>query len=313
MLSAAVLLLTVFTQPAFVTPAIPAPSAPRYVPERVYDTRRAAFADFELMLADLAGADVVFVGEQHDDPNTHLLEHAILDGLRRRRVAATISLEMFERDVQPTLDKYLAGSLTEAEFLEDSRPWPRYATDYRPIVEFAKAQSWPVVAANVPRRYASEVANTGKSALDALAAPDRAMAARDLQCPRDGYFERFAKAMSGHTGADGKASQTESTAAAQGLADAKLERYYWSQCVKDETMAESIAQAFERRANDGPVVHFNGAFHSDFGTGAVERTRRRLSGRRVAIVTILPVTNIDALAPSGDDLKRADYLVYTTK
>ena len=90
------------------------------------------------MLADLAKADVVFVGEQHDDPNTHRLEAAILDGLRRRGVPVTLSLEMFERDTQAGLDSYLAGGIAEEEFLKTSRPWPRYATDYRPLVEMAK-------------------------------------------------------------------------------------------------------------------------------------------------------------------------------
>ena len=56
-------------------PVAPESAAPAYVPERVYDTQRGAF-DFEAMLADLVRADVVFVGEQHDDPNTHRLEQA---------------------------------------------------------------------------------------------------------------------------------------------------------------------------------------------------------------------------------------------
>ena len=301
-----VLLLTLLAQGAASVP-VPTPAAARgYVAERVYDTRRGAFADFEVMLADLAGADVVFVGEQHDDPNTHLLEHAMLDGLRRRRVAPIVSLEMFERDVQGGLDKYLAGTLGEPEFLKETRPWPRYATDYRPLVELAKSNGWSVVAANVPRRYAADVAKTGPEALDALAAGERALIARDLQCPRDGYFERFVTAMSGHSADEKKTGQAQP-------ADAKMERYYWSQCVKDETMAESIADALDRRGGKGPIVHFNGAFHSDFGAGTAERTRRRLSGRRVAIVTILPVADLDALAPAGDDLKRADFLVYTIK
>ena len=85
--------------------------APVYVPERVYDTRRQAFADLESMFADVAKADVMFVGEQHDDPNTHRLEAAMLDGLRRRGVPVTLSLEMFERDTQAGLDAYLAGAI----------------------------------------------------------------------------------------------------------------------------------------------------------------------------------------------------------
>ena len=75
-------------------------------------------------------------------------------------------------------------------------------------------------------------------------------------------------------------------------------------------MAEAIA-AGVRPANGSCVVHFDGAFHSDFGAGTVERVRRRMPGRRVAVVSMLPVEDLDALTPAGEDLKRADYLVYT--
>jgi len=306
-------------------PALPAPAAQvpvtmqaphsGYVPERVYDTRQHAFVDFEVMVADLARADVVFVGEQHDDPNTHRLEHALLEGLRRRGIPPILSFEMFERDVQHVVAQYLAGAITEELLLKDARPWPRYASDYRALMELAKTERWTVVASNVPRRVASEVAKSGKEALDRLSPADRALVARELQCPEDGYFERFVKAMGGHAGqapekpdAEKQADETERRV------EAKTDRYYWSQCVKDETMAESIASAFANRAGrPAPIVHVNGAFHSDFGQGTAERTRRRLPGRRVAIVTILPVADLDALAPAGEDVSRADYLVYTIK
>jgi uncharacterized iron-regulated protein len=306
-------------------PALPPPPAPPpatvqatasgYVPERVYDTRQQAFIDFEVMLVDLVRADVVFVGEQHDDPNTHRLEHAVLEGLRRRGIPLILSFEMFERDVQDVVAKYLADAITEAELLKDARPWPRYASDYRALMELAKTERWVVVAANVPRRVASEVASSGKEALDRLSPADRALVARELQCPQDGYFERFAKAMGGHSGRGGEKPDAEKPAGDSPRAvDAKTDRYYWSQCVKDETMAESIATAFANRTGrPGPIVHVNGAFHSDFGQGTAERTRRRLPGRRVVVVTILPVADLDALAPAGEDLSRADYLVYTIK
>jgi uncharacterized iron-regulated protein len=276
---------------------------PAYVPERVYDTRQQAFVDFEVMLAGIMEVDVVFVGEMHDDPNTHRLEAAILDGLQRRKRSPVVSLEMFERDAQPALDAYLAGRITEEEMLKTSRPWPRYATDYRPLVERAKAAGWPVIAANVPRAIAQKVAKAGKSAVDDLTDAERANTARDLQCPLDSYFDKFAESMASHPMPNQSADEKKAMA----------ERYYWSQCVKDETMAESIAGALERRASKGPVVHFTGAFHSDFGAGTAERTRRRLTGRRVVLVTILPVTDIDAVSPAGEDLKRADFLVYTIK
>ena len=167
------------------------------MPQRVYDTRAASFTDFETMLADLARADVVLLGEQHDDPNTHRLEAAVLEGLARRRLPVILSLEMFERDVQPALDAYLAGTVPEEEFLKGARPWPRYATDYRALVEIARAHGWPVVAANVPRRIAADVAKSGRTAVDGLVAADRPFAARDLHCPRDRLLRPLRRADGG--------------------------------------------------------------------------------------------------------------------
>ena len=67
--------------------------------------------------------------------STHRLERAILEGVARRRGSVTLAPEMFERDAQPSLDDYLAGRMSEPEFLKVSRPWPNYATDYRPLVD----------------------------------------------------------------------------------------------------------------------------------------------------------------------------------
>src|SRR5918993_1411143 len=104
------------------------------------------------------GADVVLVGEEHDDPTAHLLEaellrraherHGLGAGAKGRPVA--LSLEMFERDVQLVVDEYLAGLISERHFLASSRPWKNYQVDYRPLVEYARAQKLPVIAANAP-------------------------------------------------------------------------------------------------------------------------------------------------------------------
>lgn len=286
-----------------------------YIPQRVYDTRRKAFIDFEMMLADLARADVVLVGEQHDDANTHRLESAIAQGLMRRAVPLTISLEMFERDVQGPLDQYLAGTLSEDDFLKASRPWPRYATDYRPLVEMARGHGWPVIAANVPRRLAANVSKTGQDAYDQAKAEDKPWMAGELQCPKDSYFTRFGEQMGGHPASSADAAK-DPAAAAKAADDqrAMVERFYLAQCLKDETMAESIAKAFARQdGRPGTILHYTGAFHSDYGQGTAERVRRRLPGRRVAIVSMIPDDNLDTLAPDDDDIKLADYLVFTIK
>jgi len=298
------------TQPVVIT---------SYVPQRVYDTRQNGFGDFELMLVDLARADVVFVGEQHDDPNTHRLELALLEGLVRRHVPVVVAMEMFERDVQSALDQYLAGTTTEQQFLAASRPWPRYQTDYRPIIEFAKAHQLPVIASDVPRPIAANVAKNGMGVVDALG-PSRGQAARELQCPMSGdYYDRFIEMMGGHPAGDSKAGDPKAgdpKAADTTAADtkAKNDRFYLAQCLKDETMGESVATAFQQYgARRATIVHFNGAFHSDYGEGTAASARRRLPGRRIAVVSVLPIEDIDTLKPDEDDVKLGDYLVYTVK
>lgn len=280
-----------------------AAAAQSYVPVRVFNTQTAAWTDFEVMAADVATADAVFVGEQHDDPNTHLLERALLEAVARRRADIVVSLEMFERDTQASLDDFLAGRIDEATFLAGSRPWPRYQTDYRPLVELAREKGWPVVAANVPRPLASGVAKAGLASLETLTPEQQPWIASDMQCPKDAYFDRFAETMSGHPAGEGPDAVAKQAA--------MVERYYHSQCLKDEVMGESVARA-AKGPGEGPlVVHYNGAFHTDFALGTAARAARRLPGSRLVVISVLPVESLDGIEPSDEDRSRAAYLVYT--
>ncbi len=283
-----------------------------YIPHRVYNSGDKRFSDFEAMLAEIARVEVAFVGEQHDDPATHRIERAILEGLARRRANIVVAMEMFERDVQASLDDYLAGRLSEGEFLKVSRPWPRYATDYRPLVEFARAHGWRVVAANTPRRIASQVSKQGLDAARSLPDSDRKLAAAELACPFDDYFKRFAEVMSkGHPGAGSKPTDKKQ----EDEQRAMIERFYYAQCVKDETMAESIAALFvgQENAQSAPlVVHFNGAFHSDYRLGTASRAARRLPKSKIKVISVVPVENLDNLKVD-EYRKRGDYVIFTLK
>src|SRR5690625_119641 len=246
----------------------------------------------------LAEAEVVYFGELHNDSVTHEVQRALLEALGERSESVILSLEMFERDVQPLLDSYLAGEISEAEFLAGSRPWSNYPTDYRPLVELARERGWPVLAANVPRPLAAEVARGGLDTLRALDPAERALVAEEIICPRDGYYERFVEVMGEHPGMD----------------DAMVTRFYEAQCIKDETMAESIVATLS--AHPGTlIVHMNGAFHSDFGQGVPERVERRRSGTRALILTALPVADPAAASADREQLEesipRADILIFT--
>lgn len=288
-------------------------SSTGYTPQRVFDAKTKKFSDFEAMLADLARAEIVLVGEQHDDPATHRLERAILEGLARRQRPVILALEMFERDVQKPLDDYLAGKLTEPEFLKVSRPWPRYATDYRPLVEMAKAHKWRVIAGNVPRKYAAQVSRNGLASIETLPAEERKLIAAQNSCPPDDYFKRFTEVMTQHPGADDKKPAKEPTKEELEKQRVMVEKFYQAQCVKDETMAESIAAAYNEASTPKPViVHYNGAFHSDFKLGTAARAKQRLPKAVHKVVSIVPLDNLDNIN-TDEYRKRGDYIVFTIK
>ena len=89
------------------------------------------------VLAAAQQAEVCLIGETHDDPVAHQLELYLLVQMQARR-PCLLSLEMFETDVQPIVDEYLAGLIREDDLLQDARPWTNYWKDYRQMVEFCK-------------------------------------------------------------------------------------------------------------------------------------------------------------------------------
>jgi uncharacterized iron-regulated protein len=282
-------------------------TAPISVPGvRTVDVPAGTNQSFEWLVSRVASADVVFFGEQHDDPETHRVEFGLLDAIGRSGRPVILSLEMFERDAQPVLNDYLAGRMSEADFIAKSRPWDRYITDYRPMVELAKAKGWPVIASNVPRPMASAIGRKGLAALDTLTPDERTWAAKDNQCPDDAYRARFMESMRGH-GAGGAAPSPGDT-----LPTAVATRFYLAQCVKDETMAESIVEALRKANNNAIVVHYDGAFHSDYRQGTVDRVKRRMPNLRLTVITAVPVTE-QSTETLTEHAGRADYIIFTKR
>lgn len=192
----------------------------------------------------LLGADVVLFGELHGVRAVHALEHGLAIELLRRRGDLVFGAEMFESDDQLVLDEYLADLVLHQHLLSEAKVWDGYESDYRPLVELAKAAGRPFVATNVPRRYANLVAREGLSALERLSDEARRYLAPlpipvDLDVP--GYREMLA--MDLPMGAGGRISPRDLIAA---------------QALKDATMAHFIA--LHRRGR--PFLHFNGVYHS---------------------------------------------------
>jgi len=61
-----------------------------------------------------------------------------------------------------------AGLYPAKNFEDEAKIWKNYATDYKPIIEFAKSEGLHFVATNVPRRYAAFTSRNGLEALSQL-------------------------------------------------------------------------------------------------------------------------------------------------
>lgn len=244
---------------------------------RVVDTKSNTTISWDAMVKQLSEANTIFVGEFHDDPETHRAERALLESVHKKvGDKLTLAMEMLERDGQSTLDDYLSGKITEADLAKKATLWNNYATDYRPMVEYAKAKKIPVRGSNAPQKIVRRVGKEGwATVVPTLTETERATVADYVLAPTDAYSAKFTEAMGGAS-AHGDTGMT---------ADA-IRRFYEAQCLRDDTMAHTIA---EERAKGRIVLHINGAFHSAFGFGTAARVLwRRPQDTRLALVRIIP-------------------------
>lgn len=244
-----------------------------------------SLVSYEQMLGASLDGEIVMFGELHNNPIAHWLQlelardlHA--DSLRILR----IGFEMFEADQQVLLDEYASGKISQSSFEREARLWNNYATDYKPVVEFAKANGIPMVAGNIPRRYASLVYSGGLESLEGLTDDAKRWIAPlpvevDLSLP--GYAEIMTSAQ-GHGG----------------------ENLPKSQAVKDATMAHFILQY---HVSGDRFLHLNGSYHSDNREGVVWYLLR--SKPNLEIVTITTIEADDVAQVPAERLGKADFTI----
>jgi len=235
---------------------------------RIYDTHTQQEITLPQLADALQATDVVFFGEEHNDSVAHLLEYELLKAMDERYDGIALSMEMFVSDDQLVLDEYLSNIITERNLSKDAVLWNNYK-DYRPMVEYAKAQGIPVLAANAPSRYTNRVTREGLESLNVLDKSARLLLAPlPIDTLSGAYFEKFARLMGGH----------------EGMGNLKI---YQSQNLWDATMAYRISKLAKKKAVK-KILHINGRFHSDEQLGTVAHLRNYLRRKVVANISCFP-------------------------
>jgi uncharacterized iron-regulated protein len=227
-----------------------------------------------LLVDRAASNEIVFFGELHNNAIAHWLQLELVKALAVDTTRSLVlGFEMFEADQQVLLDEYATGLISTTSFEREARLWSNYRTDIKPIIEFGRTAALPLVATNIPRRYASAVYGGGLQALDSLSTEAKQWMMPlpvevDLSLP--GY-ENIMQAAGGHGGVN----------------------LPYSQAVKDATMAHFSLQYLPEM---GTLIHFNGRYHSDKYEGIVWYILRDRPETR-----ILTITTVEADDPDQPD------------
>jgi uncharacterized iron-regulated protein len=249
-------------------------------------------SDYQDILKEVMKADVVFFGELHDNPVAHWLELEITKELFAGKGKNLIlAAEMFETDNQLLIDEYFAGTIKESSFESEVRLWKNYATDYKPLLNFAKQNGLKFVASNIPRRYASVVASSGFEALQKLSSEALKYIA-PLPIEYDPALACYKEMLS----MGGSIGGTMGNKVSDNLPKA--------QAIKDATMAKSIINYWQK---DQMVIHYNGSYHSDRYMGIIWYLNKYNPSIKVATITTVLQDEIDKM--DDQNKGQADFVI----
>jgi uncharacterized iron-regulated protein len=258
---------------------------------KIYDTRTRQTITIDKIVTDMADADVLFFGEEHNDSAAHYLENKIFRALHAQYAdKVVLSMEMFETDGQLGLNEYLTGFINEDRFSRDVRLWSNYK-DYRPMIEYAKQNKIPVIAANPPRRYVNLVTRRGMRSLDSLSKDAKKyLPPLPYDTLSGRYREKFMDIMKGSPGSSSQ-------------------NIYYSQSLWDAGMAYSI-YSFLKKNKRKKIFHCVGGFHTEEKLGTAAQLQMR--NRKLKILNISSFRDASFNNPDWEKFSsRGDYIIVT--
>jgi uncharacterized iron-regulated protein len=217
----------------------------------------------ETVVRQLAKANVIYLGETHDEVADHQAQLEIIRSLHQQNPNLAIGMEMFQRPYQSVLDDYIAGQLTETQLREQTQFDKRWGFSwdyYAPILQFAKENKLPLIALNTPAEITRKVARQG---LESLTPTERKWipAASDIRTDNSDYRQLMQRIY-------------DEIHAEMGNSQS-FEKFFLAQVLWDETMADGVSQFLQTNPKTQVVV-LAGQGHIVYGYGIPSRVARRI-------------------------------------
>lgn len=203
---------------------------------------------------------VVLLGETHVNADHHRWQLQTLAALYAERPNMVIGFEMFPRRVQAVLDRWVAGELTEQEFLrvvEWGRVWNTDANLYLPLFHFARMNNIPMVALNIETRLRRLVSEKG---FNGVPVEEREGLTRPAE-PSQAYLDYLLPIYKQHDRKDKKDGDID-------YDDSDFRRFIAGQQLWDRAMAEMLKKALTDGGDTEPLaVGIMGSGHVLHGFG----------------------------------------------
>jgi len=218
------------------------------------------------VIVQASKASVVLLGETHVNADHHRWQLQTLAALHAMRPNMVIGFEMFPRRVQAVLDKWVAGELSESEFLRASEwnfVWNTDANLYLPLFHFARMNRIPMRALNIETNLRRQVVEKGFYGIPVEEREGLTYPAE----PSQAYIEYLLPIYKQHDRKDRKAGEIA-------YDDPDFRRFIAGQQLWDRAMAQILQQAVaESVANKPLVVGIMGTGHVLHGFGVTHQLR----------------------------------------
>ncbi len=174
-------------------------------------------------------------------------------------------MEMFSPSQQPVLNRWVAGELSEKEFIKQVdwySHWNMNFAFYRELLTFCRDNQIPVLALNSEKELKQKV---GRTPFDQLTDEEK------KQLPQMDHNDPYQQAMVKAVFSDHKMGQ------------AMIDGFQRVQTLWDETMAENLANYLKEQGKDHQVLVVAGGNHVRYGYGIPRRMFRRVPASYILI------------------------------
>ncbi len=194
----------------------------------------------QALIAELAQADYILLGEIHDNKIHHKLQARIIEALIARQYRPTVVLEMLDTPDQIKIDQFkLSGNTSVGKFNKatgfGAKGWPY--KKYKPLLKSLLKNNLTLVAGNLSRDEARKVIKNGFQQL-----PEKTREVLELFSPSKEQLDIMGdEIMVGHCNA---------------LPEKAIPGMVNAQIARDASLAESMLRSSQ------PVVLITGAGHA---------------------------------------------------